>query len=106
MQIEKRSRHSPEERKNIILGSALSLAEKKGFNNFSSPELAEACGCNHSLIFHYFNNMDHLRHEIMTKAVTDKNLVVISQGLVDKHPIAIGAPENLKRSALKTIRNS
>jgi AcrR family transcriptional regulator len=104
MQTETRVRHSAEERKNIILNSALALSEQKGFNNFSSLDLAEVCGCNHSLIFHYFGNMEKLREDIMQKAVNDKNLVVIGQGLVDKYPAAINAPENLKQKALNTFR--
>lgn len=103
MLAQKRTRLSPEERKDEIVTAGVTLAELQGLNNFSSPDLARVCGCGHPLIYHHFGNMAFLRQEIMRKAIAVENLNVLAQGLVNKDPVALSAPESLKRKALKNI---
>lgn len=93
-------RMSSEERKLQILEHAMRLSEKKGFTGFSAPEIAKSVGCGHPLIFHHFGNMEALRADLMRKAVETENLLVIAQGLVARNPIAVAAPESLKKQAL------
>lgn len=99
----KRTRLSPEDRKDAMVSAALVLAEAQGFYNFSSTQVARACGCGHPLIFHHFEGMEGLRDEVMLKAIVEGNLNVVAQGLVSKHPLAVGAPDALKKKALKNI---
>ena len=104
MQEKKRVRATPEERRESILQKALKLSEEKGFNNFTSLELADKCECAHSLIFHHFSSMDYLRKVIMQKAIEVPNLVVLGQGIVGKNKIACKAPEPLKHKALRALK--
>jgi AcrR family transcriptional regulator len=100
MNAKSRTRHTAQDRKTLILDSALLLSEQLGYKNVSCLQLAETCGCGHSLILHHFINMANLRDEIMRRAVAEGNLVILAQGLVNKDPIASLAPDNLKRRAL------
>lgn len=92
---------SSEDRKLQILQHAMKLSEINGFTGFSSLDIAKSVGIGHPLIFHHFGNMANLRGDLMRLAVSTKNMLVIAQGLVARNPIALAAPESLKKQALK-----
>jgi len=92
---------SSEDRKLQILQHAMKLSEIHGFTGFSSLDIAKAVGCGHPLIFHHFGTMGNLRSDLMRMAVQTKNMLVLAQGIVARNPIAVAAPESLKKQALK-----
>lgn len=95
------TRLSVEDRKLQILQHAMRLSEIHGFTGFSAPDIARSIGCGHPLIFYHFGNMDNLRADLMRLAVSTKNMLVLAQGIVARNPIALAAPESLKKQALK-----
>ena len=103
MQVTKRVRATAEDRKSEFLAKAMVLAEEKGFNRFSSLDLANAIECGHSLVFHHFINMRNLRIEVMKSAIETQNLKVLGQGLMARDEVALSAPDALKQKALKAI---
>lgn len=101
----KRVRFSPEMRKASIVARATEMAEEKGYKNYSSLELAKACGLRgHSLIFHHFSSMDHVREEVMRKAIADENLKILGQGIANDDKVAQSAPERLKLRAVNALK--
>lgn len=98
------TRLSSEDRKRQILQHAMRLSEKQGFTGFSAPDIAKSVGCGHPLVFHHFRSMDLLRADLMRLAIKERNLTVVGQGLVARNPIAIAAPESVKKQALSHLK--
>ena len=48
-----------------------------------------------------FKNMDELKRQVMQRAIENQILVVIAHGVVNRDPIALGAPKALKNRALR-----
>lgn len=92
---------SSEDRKLQVLQHAMKLSEINGFTGFSSLDIAKSVGIGHPLIFHHFGTMANLRADLMRLAVKTQNMLVLAQGIVARNPIAVAAPESLKRQALK-----
>ena len=91
---------SSEDRKLQILQHAMKLSEIHGFTGFSSLDIAKSVGIGHPLIFHHFGTMNNLRADLMRLAVSNRNMLVLAQGVVARNPIALAAPESLKKQAL------
>lgn len=103
MTQKERTRLDPEARKTDILDVALKLARKIGYKSVTATELAKACDCGHPLIFYHFKSMMILKDAIMEEAVRLEDPIVLMQGLSDKNPIAVAAPDHLKQKAIKSL---
>lgn len=86
-------------RREQILTAALTLAEAQGYGNIRRDAVALKASVSQGLVNMYFGNMANLRDELMRHAVKAGNLQVIAQGLLDRHPEALKAPQSLRSLA-------
>lgn len=86
-------------RREQILSAALTLAEGCGYTNVRRDAVALAAGVSQGLVNMYFGNMPGLREELMRHAIRVGNIKVIAQGLIDRHPEALKAPQSLRSLA-------
>lgn len=64
-----RRRLDPAERRSLILEETLRLFEKSHFSTVSVRAIADACGVNMALIYHYFDDKDHLVRAALVHAI-------------------------------------
>lgn len=95
-----KTRTNPALRKENILQVAMVVAVRRGYTDFTRADLAEAAGVSAPLINHYFHNMKTLQRIIMRRAVEQRVIPIIIQGLTRKDLIARRAPEELRAAAL------
>lgn len=100
-----KTRANPALRKENILQVAMVIATRKGYTDFTRADLAEAAGISPALINHYFHNMKCLQRDIMRRAVEQKVLPIIIQGLAKKDLIVRRAPQELRAAALAHLVN-
>lgn len=98
-----RIRKDPDDRAAEILDAAVDLAKTRGFDRITRDEIAAECGVSTGLVSRYCGDMTELRHKVMSQAVREEVLVVIGQGIVARHPAALGAPERLRKQALAAL---
>lgn len=96
----KRNRQQPQVRRQAIISACLRLAVKTDYRQLKRAQIARAVGCSTNLITHHFRSMDKLRHAVMSEAIEQKNLCVISQGLIAKNRQALSIPEQLRKAAI------
>lgn len=94
-----RERMKPEDRRDDILGVALTVAEKYGYNHMSREQIAKEAMCSAGLVTHYWKSMILLRRAVMRRAVRDGNVTVLAQGIGAGDPNAKkAAPEHKKKA--------
>lgn len=91
------------ERRAAIMAAALVEASCAGYAKMTREAIAERAGVAVGSINHEFGKMDRLRDEVMQNAVDNERLDIIAQGLADKHPTAIGAPDDLRTRAVRAL---
>lgn len=96
-------RLAKKDRTEQLLIVATSIAEKKGLNAVSRAAIAAEAGVSEALINTHYGTMTQLRRAIMRRAVKDRILTIICQGLVLNDPIAKKAPEDLRQAAANSI---
>lgn len=89
--------------KAILLDAAYKLANDTGFDSLTRDNVARAAGMSSGMVNHRFVTMDGLRDEVMRTAIERTNLAIIGHGLAIRHPIALSAPEDIKRQALDAL---
>ena len=92
-----------DDRRDRIMDAALRLAAAKGYKNWSREAVATAARVSAGLVNHYFGTMAALQTEVMREAVARELPGIVAQGLVYKDPVALAAPERLRKSAIKTL---
>lgn len=93
----------PNDRKEQIMQKAMGLAGRGGYNNVKRADVAAAAGVAEGLVSKYWGTMVQLRRAIMRRAVTERNLLIIAQGLAGGDAQARKAPEALRREAVETL---
>lgn len=89
-----------------ILNRATQLAQRNGYQQITREDVADAAQVSPSLISFHFHSMEHLRNEILRKAVAEENLKIVAQGLVTGHAVALKAPLRIKKAAAQFIGQS
>jgi len=97
------ARLEPDTRKQLILESAVFLAQHCGYKTVRRDEISALAGCASSLVAHYFTSVKELQRVIMQYAVDNEDLNIIAQGLVANDPIALNAPQELKTLAANSL---
>jgi AcrR family transcriptional regulator len=91
--------------KDEILAQALRLAAKKGYRNVMRQDIATAANTACGTVSYHFKDMAKLRSAVMQAAIDTKDLVVLAQGVADRHHVALKAPIELQRLALRHHAN-
>jgi AcrR family transcriptional regulator len=96
-----RERLKPEERRARILDAALGVAERQGYHTLRQREVAAAARCSMSLIHWHWGGLPEMRAAVLARAIEVQHLPVVLQGLAMRDPVALCAPEELRRAALE-----
>lgn len=94
-----RRRLTPAIRRQQIVSAALKLAAKSNYLYITRDEVAAEAGVSKGLIFRYCGTMDDLKQAVLKAAITEENVAVLAQGLVNRETIAQEAPQGLKDRA-------
>jgi len=98
-----RNRVNPTLRKKQILGAAITVAKKQGYDKISRADIANAAGVSEPLISHYFGTMADIRIAIMTEAVRIGVVEIVAQGLGNCDPLARTASDEVKQAAVDSM---
>ena len=89
--------------KQRILDAAMIEAAQVGYMRVTRNAIAERAETSRALVSHYFGTMVTMRRAIMSEAIRARHLRIVAQGLLDKHPKAKRAPDELKAAALAEV---
>jgi len=81
------------------------MAKNTGYIHLTREDLAAKACVSPALISFYFKSMTHLRHEIMTEAITLGIPEIVAQGLALGDQQARDAPALLKAKAATLLAN-
>ena len=98
---DRRTRMKPEARREHILGVAMDIAIKQGYDAVTRERIAEQGGISTGLVSKVFNTMNQLHRAVMRAAIHRSELPIIAHGIASGCRIAHGADEVLKRQALE-----
>lgn len=91
----------PTVRRSSILSAAVVNASRLGYLNITGSTVAEEAGVSRGLVTHYFFSMRELRRAVMAEAVRLRLLPLVREGIAARDPIAMRAPEDIRREALR-----
>ena len=83
----------------LMLDAGLLIAMYKGFDRVSRKDVAHVVGLSESLLSQFWT-AEAFHAALMERAIEERNLRVILQGIAAEHPTALTAPEELRRAAL------
>ena len=89
--------------KEHILCTAYDMASRDGFNTLTRDRVAAEASVAMGSVNHHYGTMDALRDAVMRMAIEREDLPVIAQGIAAGHPIAQGAPLDVRTKALATL---
>ena len=89
--------------KDSFVESGLRYAEQDNYRRVPIRKICADHGKSHTLIFHYFGTATGFQDAVMNLAVSCKSITVVAQGLADRNPIAMAAPEELRRAAIDAL---
>lgn len=92
-----------ENRNRAVLDAAVALAAERGYRNMTRAEIAERAGVATGSVNNAYGTMEALRDAAMSAAVDRGIVAVVAQGIADRHPAALAAPQDLKDSALQSL---
>jgi AcrR family transcriptional regulator len=93
-----------DERHLQILNAALTVARQQGhYKLVERAHISEAAEVSPGLVSYYLGDMNGVRAAIVQHAIDCKDLKVLKQALLAGHPVALGAPEALKRKVAKSL---
>ena len=96
-------RMKPKERRAQILGAALVVAARIGYNRMGRSDIAAEAGVSDALVSKYFNTMLQMQRATLRRAVKVEHHTVIAQGLIAKDRIVMKIPDELKQAALAAV---
>jgi AcrR family transcriptional regulator len=101
--MSKQQRLSPKERTEQILTAAVEVAASQGFFSVTRENVAAKAGCSVGIITLRFKTMPELRRAVMRRAVRDKVLKIIGQGVAAGDKIASSVPSRLRKQAVASL---
>lgn len=105
----KQTRLKPDDRRELIVITALALAQNKNYMKVTRDEIAEQLDISGPVIQHHFGTMKQLQRSVMRAAcqraaVGDENaLRVVAQGLADNNSFAARVSDEIKKKASEAI---
>lgn len=93
-----------EARKTAILDAAVAEAVECGWQWVTREGIAGRAGVSLGCVNYHFGTMIQLKRSVMRAAVERRILPLIAQGLTDKNPHALAAPDDLKAAALASVK--
>jgi AcrR family transcriptional regulator len=90
-------------KRELILLATQSLAIRHGYMNVSRAMVAKKAGVANGTVSYHFVSMGGLYDEVMRLAVERGIREIIAQGLINRHAVALGASDKLRRAAAQFI---
>lgn len=95
------------------MGKGIALQFKQAFPEYFTAyqkacraNVGDAAGVSAALVNYYFVNMKEMKRAIMRRAIEQKVIEIIIQGLARRDPIARRAPKELREKALQKLMNA
>ena len=88
---------------NIILESALHVAERDGFINLVRSTIAEHAKCSQGKVNMAFGTMTKLKRAVMRQAIHKQILSVIADGILLKMACCMKLDQELRERAINNI---
>lgn len=86
-----------------IILAGLSLLERDGQAGVTREAVAEVAGVSPASVSHHFGSISEFRSLLMQTAVDRGVIKAVAWGLVAGDPLAMNAPENLRRAAIRSL---
>ena len=80
------------------------LCSKISYDKITQKIIAAETGLSTSLVSYYFHNMDNLKSEIMTYAIDQELVHIVSEGLAMKNIFALDCSQELKDKCAEYLR--
>lgn len=90
-------------RNRAVLNAAVKLAQSRGYRTITRQQVADEAQVAVGSVNNAFGTMDGLRDAVMAAAVEQGVAAIVAQGLADRHPAAVNAPEPIRRAAAASI---
>lgn len=97
------TRELPKDRYAAILGAAVLEAKENGLSNILRKAIASRAGVSEPMVNKHLGTLVQTKRQVMRKAIEDKVLPIIAEGLVTRDPHALKVPEELKQAALNSL---
>lgn len=89
--------------KERILDVAYSMALDDGFSCLKRDDIAAKAGIALGSVNHHWKHVALLRNAVMERAVANKDLKLIAEGITAGEPAAVSAPQELRLKALTSL---
>lgn len=86
-----------------ILNAAVDLAKDDHYNWLTRDAVAKAAGVSPATVSNAFGGMKELKRAVLREAVARPVVEIVAQGLADRHPIVLDAPDELKKRAAQQL---
>lgn len=86
-----------------VLTAALDLAAETRYDRITRGDVASRAGVATGSVNYYFTDMDGLRSAVMAEAIASGAHGIVAQGLVDRHPLVVGASAEVRSAALAVL---
>jgi AcrR family transcriptional regulator len=83
-------------KKEKLFARIVELCRHNRYYELSKKQIARALDISPGLIYHYFESIDDLKKEILTHAVENEIVEIVTDGLAQRDPIAQKASKELK----------
>lgn len=88
-----------------LLEVALALAASRGWSNMTRDAIAEAAECGGATVTLTLGTMTEIKRSVMRRAVRERCLPVVAEGLSRSDRTARKAPDDLKQEAASWIQS-
>lgn len=85
--------------KDKILAAAMQVANLKGYKAVTRNDVAGKADVAAGSVSYHFGDMKKLQTAMVARAIESGNLKVVAQALADRHPLALKAPDELRKRA-------
>lgn len=82
-----------------ILSAAMQLANLKGYKRVTRADIAKRADVATGSVSYHFGSMRKLQDAMVERAIEAKNLKLLGQALSNRHPLALKAPDALRKAA-------
>ena len=86
-----------------ILDAAMRLAQREGFAALRRDAIGAEAGVSFGLVTIRLGTMDNVRRAVMRRAVRERCLRVIAEGIAIRDKHALRAPDDLKDEAIQWL---
>jgi len=91
------------DRNERALTAGLELAKLVGFQFVTLQMVADQTGMSKASIFNCFGGSVPLKRAVLRAAIDRGIMEIVAQGLADRHPMVLAAPESVRQAAVQHL---